>query len=783
MAADPGHLEARKRRLLNVVRKINETKSDPLADKIFNLLRTNPVCNKRVLTKYARVVKDPDPIATTQLLMGQKYPILAKRSYLSMFSKEEREANFAEEEDCRRPGWVRCTRAALNIWLEKEMEISEEVKRIIKVLYENSIELVRDYQRHSWDRAIVRYGIVPKERQVVATRKVLVDVPREYRQKSVVEIIQPGFNLNQPEVKIYVNKIIEKIGHKIITGMSIVDQARMLLNSLDPKMRMLPVAVTLHEDLAQHSISYYGNNWMVHHLPGRSYSTPGDTNDLRKSCQLIMREILKVKAERRKDHLLRLRKGQHGIVEVLQNTKENYPVKVIKSILGLPCSKAHDYFGTQMIIEVAVENSRMVTSGGGVSWREYLGQEKIYFKHEDVRGWYSHEGPMLKEIVFSRTEKSTFTKLLVNIANYIHYDWIARPASTLKEMRRMTMEEVMLSPWSFLGTTKGVWSAFWTRLDSSYFPRSDDMRNYLQMGDGEIRIRCVLETEIPNDTLVSYRVTEDGDLEEIGGVSRIPRIDSMQRLKERHLDGTWNSNDMVFIPILHPTVCLPRTIEFHFSRKELLNDILSFNFSNYNSHCPYLLPPNDRSSFCNTARMMLYGASTQVMKWPRIYLAYLYCFSGFHETPMLAKLRRTRFLIYDEIDLHAQRGVFRHNPENNTWLIFNKEWIGLQEEFSNPGALTNSALLGYRLENVQYSGKRKRGDGVMDLREGMRELESKLDGSYVYVRVAQSVQLLVRDRTSGEKRKIAMKRGLDRIGEDRTRDIIMEAPRKICKRH
>ncbi|AFN73050.1 polymerase PB2 [Tyulek (Tjuloc) virus] len=781
MALDPKSLAARKSRLMSVVRKINSVSTDPLSDRVFGLLRSNPVCNKRVLTKYARVVKDPDPIATTQLLMGQKYPILAKEKYLHYFTPEERKLNFAEGEDCRRPGWKRCTRAALNLWLNKEIETTEESKQIIKVLYENSFDLVRDYYSHNWGKAIIKYGIVPKERQVVATRKVLVEVPREYRQKAVVEIIQPGFNLNQPEVRVYVEKILEKIGHKIVLGMSIVDQARVLLNSLDPRMRMLPVAVTLHDNLAQHSISYYGTNWMIHHLPGRLYDTPGDINDLRSSCALIMREVLKVKPERRKDHLLHLRKGPQGLAEVLQDTKENYPVKVIKSLLGLPCSKAHDYFGTQMIIDTAVEESRLVTSGGGVVWREYMGLEKIHFRHEDVRGWYSHDGPILKEIVFSRTERKTFTKLLVNVANYIRYDWAARPAATAKEMRRLTMEEVTLSPWSFLGTTKGIWQAFWGRLESSYFPTSDEMRNYLQMGDGEIKIRCVLETEVPNETMVFYRVTEEGDLEEVGGKSRIPRAE-MAKCKDKHLDGTWNSNDMVFIPILHPTVCLPRTIEFHMSRPNLLQDIQCFNFSNYNNHCPYLLPANERASFCNTARMMLYGASAQVKKWPRIYLAYLYCFSGFHETPSVARLHRTRFLTYDEIDLYAQRGVFKHNSETNTWLIFNKEWVGITDEFAFPSSLSNSALVGFRLENVQQPGKRKREEGLMDLKEGMRELESKLDGSCVYVRVAQGIQLLVRDRTAGEKRRMAMKRGMDRIGEDRTRDIILGAPRKVVKR-
>nr|UTQ48794.1 polymerase PB2 [Quaranjavirus quaranfilense] len=781
MAATPETLQARKTRLLSVVRKIRSVTLDPLADQVFDLLRSNPVCNKRVLTKYARVVKDPDPIATTQLLMGQKYPILAKERYLHYFTPEERAANFAEEEDCRRPGWKRCTRRALNLWLDKEIEPNEETKQVIKVLYENSFDLVRDYLSHSWDRAIIRYGIVPKERQVVATRKVLVEVPREYRQKAVVEIIQPGFNLNQPEVKIYVEKIMEKIGHKMVLGMSIVDQARVLLNSLDPKMRMLPVAVTLHDNLAQHSISYYGNNWMVHHLPGRVYDTPGDTNDLREACSLIMREVLKVKPEKRRDHLLHLRKGPQGLLEVLQETKENYPVKVIKSLLGLPCSKSHDYFGTQMIIETAVEESRLVTSGGGVSWREYIGAERIHFKHDDVRGWYTHDGPILKEIVFSRTERKTFTKLLVNIANYIHYDWAARPAKTAKEMRRLTMEEITLSPWSFLGTTRGTWQEFWARLDSSYFPTSEEIRNYLQMGDGEIKIRCVLETEVPGDTSVYYKVTDEGALVEVGGLSRIPKMEALPRRGGRTLDGTWNSNDMTFIPILHPTISLPRTIEFHYSRPDLLSDIQCFNFSNYNQHCPYLLPVNERASFCSTARMMLYGASTQVRKWPRVYLAYLYCFAGFHETPTVSKLHRTRFLTYDEIDLYAQRGVFKHNPENNTWLIFNKEWVGLNDSFQFPGLLASSALLGYRLENVIQAGKRKREDNLMDLKEGMRELEGKMDGSSVYVRVAQGIQLLVRDRTAGEKKRMAMKRGMDRINEDRTRDIIWSAPRKIVK--
>ncbi|ASR92123.1 polymerase PB2 [Araguari virus] len=764
-------LKARKDRLLKLVRKVNDLKKNEEGLRALKLLQSEPVCNKRVITKYARVVKDPDPIATTQLLIGQKYPMLAKVKYLKEFTDEEKSEYFDTEKDCRRAGWIRCNKGALDCWISKSRPLSEEQKQVIKVLYENACEAVKDYYSRSWSRCKVTYGTVPKERQVVATKKPLVEVPREFRQKAVVEIIQPGHNLNQPEVEIYVREILSKIGHKIVLGLSIVDQARILMDSLDPRMRMLPVAINLHGSLAQHSISYYGSNWMVTQLPGRELDSPGETHELRKACERILKELFKTEPRTWKDRLNRITKeGKKKLPEVIKQVSENYAVKVLKTILGLPCHKTHEYMGTEMIVEKASQRQQIVYNPNKVRWIEYLDEEKIYFKEKECRGWFIHEGSVLKEIIFSRTDRVIFERLLANIANYIRYDWLIRVGRNQKEVRTETFLEVSTMPWKFLQTDVREYNAFWQHIQDSYFPVTDEMKNYLAMNCYGKVVRCMLETEIPGDIEVHYTLEPDRSLSEIGGGSRIPA--SEITIEEGHLDISWNSNDMTFIPILHPRTSFWRTIEFHRSRKDLEIDIMNSQFSTANSHCPeWLTQRNERSAFCAQARMMLYGASYEQKVWPKIYLAFLYCFAGYYRTPSCYK-SKTRFSNMGVIDLYVREGLFTFDLSKSIWLIYGEEWRGMDDKLGGvPEMLAYSFMTGYRMESLGQLDS-SAGCEVMGLKDGISVLRERPDYSFVVVQVGNLRFRLVRDRTTDLKKSMALKRGLDRYIEDREGDLM-----------
>ncbi|AIY25029.1 polymerase basic 2 protein [Wellfleet Bay virus] len=776
MQASPEAIQARKERLLKLARLVNQVAEEENGHDVLNLLKKEPVCNKRVITKYARVVKDPDPIATTQLLMGQKFPILAKKSYLRYYTEAEREELFSND-DCRRVGWVKCSRKAIDLWISKGKPLTEEQRQIIKVLYESSIEMAKDFYSRAWDRATVTYGRVPLERQSVATRNVLVNVPREYRQKAVVEIVQPGYNLNQPEVKIYVQQILEKIGQRIVTGMSIVDQARILMNSLDPKRRILPVALSLHGELAQHSIAYYGNNWMITQLPGRTYSTPGDTYDMRRICAFILSRISKLELNRKREALGRLKRGKEPFIETIKKTPEDYAVKVIKSIMRLPCSRKHDYFGTEMIVSKKGPNTEVVTHPSGIQWREYIDEEKIYFRHLECRGWFTHNRATLTEITFSITDRITFENLLVNIANYIRYDWVYRPGKSIKELRDLTMLEVKKEPWKILGTNKRVWEEYWRHIEDSLITITDEMKNYLTF-ESKVNVRCVYKTEIPEETEVHYEVRPDGSLEEIDGNSRIPYIE-IKTAGIPHLDMTWNSNDMYIIPLLHPQISMMRTIEFHLLRPNLEEDIMKNNFSTHNAHCPYWLEAASMAGFCNQARMMLYGAMFKLKTIPKIFLAYLYCFSGYPRAHTKYN-ERARMKTGGFLDLYAKDGNFRRDPETGKWLIFDKEWVGVVTDMGpEPELLAYTFLNGFRLESVK---KRKGDHGLANLREGMEALKEKQDGEMIYVRIGGDVKLLVRDRTTDAKRALAIKRGRERVLEDRELELMSSLQPKRAKK-
>lgn len=77
------------------------------------MLTTTTECDKRVIACYTRDVKDPEPLATTMLLMAKKTPFLAREDQLGAFTEEEEKEAISTTKDARVQGRVYCSKRGI----------------------------------------------------------------------------------------------------------------------------------------------------------------------------------------------------------------------------------------------------------------------------------------------------------------------------------------------------------------------------------------------------------------------------------------------------------------------------------------------------------------------------------------------------------------------------------------------------------------------------------------------------------------------------------------------
>lgn len=140
----------RKTRLLNAAKRIIGLRETETGLKALNSLKTLKECDKKVVARYAKGVRGmpryakgmPEPLASTMILMARKTPFLAKRSFLGHFSQQEIDEAFNCKDDNRVPGKVFCSKRAFDMWLAKDVPISEQTQASIDVMYKQSRDMV-----------------------------------------------------------------------------------------------------------------------------------------------------------------------------------------------------------------------------------------------------------------------------------------------------------------------------------------------------------------------------------------------------------------------------------------------------------------------------------------------------------------------------------------------------------------------------------------------------------------------------------------------------------------
>lgn len=745
-----------------VRRIINLAESDTGKEALSQMKKLKE-CDKRVISRYAKGTKDPEPLASTMILMAKKTPFLANKSYLKHFSPQEISEAFDTRPDNRVQGKVFCSKRAFDIWLSKEVEISEQTRASIDILYKQSREMVASYFNYQWDKATIEVGFLPKSRRRVPTRIPLVDVPPKYRQAVIIELIAPGNNLYSETVtENYMETLRPILKDHIITGMHFVEQARILLNLMDPRFKWVPTIPLDDQVMALHAHCVFGQNWRIATLPSTKAISPAHTPNLRGDLSLILKTLNKRCAPTQaKKELAGLTYKKEGISDFLQRQQDILPVQYLKSLLRIECTNQFDYMGMRLVVTNPSAMSELVTNSGGVKYREYPGEEVIHFSTDACKGYFIHNGPRVSQIQVTFLDRKTLTELVSTIGCYCKWGWRFSQKKTIAAVQRECRELLLKSPETLICATPANWEKFVHHLVTT-----DPANPVLPVRcEGSVHggmIEVVVQAADPLPCKVLFEINEEWTLYSSNPKAIIRWEDTKLPASTRFVSAEWDSMSTVLIPILAPVRSFPRTLDYHLKRETLYDDITKHRFQVFNDHCIGWLPRHEANAFSTLAKTMLIEASKELSTHSRVFMAFLYTFAGAIQGSFVTT-NTTIFHNTATITLLVDKGIFRWEKleQGGRWLLFDHVYnVRDNEMMVSPTALVIGALEGYRFGNPR---KRKADCTFSNAKE---ELRSQPDLSSRTVKVSGTLLELIRDRTAQVRAGHSLKRALERIQED-----------------
>lgn len=428
---------------------------------VINVLKRTPVCNGRMMKKIAKNTSDPQPLSTMLSTFGKGFPI-------SIDAQEARKRGLPREymsyPDTHQYGRVCAKLDAINwfidnkVWEEGE---KDELKESIDVLYKYRRAEVAEYYNYDWARSSSHFGTVYLTREVIPTNEVQIAIPQKDIGTYVLAAVSPWhhFDWNHLEQsKIEELQSLAKLGIARINGLG--SQIRTLVNCLDPKYRMIPIATGMSMADAKWRFALVGQKWHIK-VDKKTHKENDNTAELSMThLGLCVMDLLKRVGAPGKIALDLSRMGYEkmSIREHLMQIPSNIvPIKVLKCLCNIEVtmasgSRSMEFFPRPS--EVVVMNLQNMR---GINFRGYQGHEEVNFTYKDIQGVFAHNLDMIYSIAVMKATKRDYEYIMGGIAEYIRLGWNSSNAKTMKQMREECFRKFQGSPWLMLNWEKRDW--------------------------------------------------------------------------------------------------------------------------------------------------------------------------------------------------------------------------------------------------------------------------------------------------------------------------------------
>lgn len=278
---------------------------------------------------------------------------------------------------------------------------------------------------------------------------------------------------------------------------------------------------------------------------------------------------------------------------------------------------------------------------------------------------------MVSEITCTYVDSKDLSEVIAMVGCYCKWGWEVSRKKTIGTIHKECRKKLMANPKELLKIDTANWTAFKRHLQKVDLTGSDFTTK--TEGDKKLggdTLTIVSDTATPEPRKVMFEVTDDWVLVCNQPKARIAFKDIRLPPTSSFLNEAWDSDSEMIIPYLDPCKGIRKTLDYHVGRKDLMSDILGHHFKSMNQHTLSWLPSQHRDSFSSSARNMLKGKQDLLEQTPRVYLAFLYMFSG-TDKPTVGSIRTTN--IGDQtLSLMAEIGLFRWQPEGEGghWLLY-----------------------------------------------------------------------------------------------------------------
>jgi len=660
---------------------------------VIEILRNQKMMNLKLIEKSARSKKDPSPINSAMSTMGLKYPItLDKERAVKYGVPSIYLAKGKQGEDKHTHGRILCKKEAIDWWVERSDIPSKEVQASIDILYRQSKEEVDRYYGIDWSESRIKYGPPVIERRYVKTKTPLFEIPSSIQNSLIKETLFPDLTIPDKRITPNMKNDARELVTLALEGkLTLSSQIRILLSSLDPKVRCLPMIPGSSESTANMKHSLCHSNFVITNVVVAEREKI--KTDTMKLLMRVLRSVIYEAQKHRWDietirEVLSSYKIQGlGVEEIMMNNdeKNSIEVKFVKAVFGLQDTLETVRDG--MITCPRLSNMRIISTRNkaGLRFHYNSSEETTNFKYGDVKGNFSHANCILISVTMNYTCKKDMVTTLSEIAIYIKWNFQNSRGKTRDKIHEETKRAVISAPWNLISTTKEKFQSF-------------------SFGNTEkTPIGClVINENAEYSTTGKIKLNLSSNLNLIvEGTNQEIEVSIQKELLRCYTEEIECTKGRMLAYFTFKRMVKNRYLFFLENWKTVKSYVEIGSFKWENQYVvPYL--ENHARSFSKTCRQVLISL-IEAEKWDKCYCCFLYIFVN--KDPHTVDSSPTSITTSEgyHIDLHTQEGIFVYREAKKHYYLFGTKAPTESEKY-DIGESFNGCLTGYKITSTSYEG-------------------------------------------------------------------------------
>nr|QMP82327.1 polymerase PB2 [Coleopteran orthomyxo-related virus OKIAV184] len=677
-----------KETILKAVRHINKMKQGSV-----EILRKMQMLNMKLMERASKCTKDPNPLASTMTLMNKKYPLSIDRELSKKYKVPSRFLQNAKcessrwEEDMHISGRILCKKEAVDWWIEEAVLPNEDTKRVVQILYESHEKAVELFFSINWRLCRIKWGKPVLERRMVKTRIPLLAIPKHLREDVIKEALFPEYTLpNRMLTNETLEKVKELINVSISSRMLLSRQIRIVLNSLDPSERVLPMLPNSSDDTVPLKHALCHTNYVITNYKIESRQQAQDMytpleifiNSLVFEGKLAKMSAGDVKEIADNTYILG---NSIQVILIEKDLPKTIQTKWIRTLYNLQCDLEYTFGELTVSPEPSQSGVLTHTNLSGVIKDVREKQETIHYKMGALRGNFTHLCTSLITVTSNYTEPKAIKHLLAEIAAYIGWGWVRTTGKNQKEAENEIRVNVIREPWKVIGGDRRAFAKIGTDEDEEW-----KCGNYTIRKDTEYFKSSLYQLEITDDMNIKNPHTDQ--IIEI----RVPRTNLRTFSEEIQCEDTRMLNHFSFKKTIRN-----RTHYYSLNFTELIRKIKEGDFIWKNVYFRKFMGANSRS----VSQLARYSLSNMVHGdvYNEAVIILLYCFAN--PDPMATSMSPPKFFTKTGhcVDIDALEGIFTYNDRKERYELFGTKMTDKSTRL-NRASILEGAIYGYRLSSI-----------------------------------------------------------------------------------